>query len=132
MSKRQTCLCALCDEMCPFISAGGITCPFLLHPDNGLVSYSILVSSSIVEYGTIANFSCFSSFGLSGGEEVLFCDGDGTSLLGEWDGNVPECQRKLEHVHIRKPVLLQKVCPKKYVMQCLSLQQFNAKTFLTL
>ncbi len=66
-----------------------------MDPINGHVTYSTPILSNRVFYGTIANFSCFTGFGLFGGEENLFCDGDGTSLIGEWDGNIPTCECKL-------------------------------------
>ncbi len=46
-----------------------------------------------VRFGTMAMFSCNEGYGIDNGQDnVIHCDGDGTSLEGTWDNNVPTCE----------------------------------------
>ena len=73
-----------------FISAE-ITCQVLSSPENGLITYSPTVTSEAT-YNTTAIYSCDVGFGLSGGEDVRTCEGDGNSLDGMWSGDAPTCE----------------------------------------
>lgn len=71
---------------CLSISAA-IVCPTLSTPFNGQISFSSLLNTANVT----ATYSCDIGFGLSGGDEVLTCGGDGSSPNGEWNGTPPVC-----------------------------------------
>ena len=62
-------------------------CPALSTPVNGQISFSSLLYTANVT----ATYSCDTGFGLSGGDEVLTCGGDGSSPIGEWSGPPPVC-----------------------------------------
>ncbi len=47
------------------------------------------------EYGTVATYVCDTSYGVSGGEGVLFCGGDGSDTAGSWGTSMPTCEREL-------------------------------------
>ena len=66
-------------------------CQTLSAPENGQIGYSTSVASEAT-YGTIATYSCDLGFGLSGGEDVRTCEGDGFSLNGMWSGDTPTCE----------------------------------------
>ena len=46
------------------------------------------------DHGTTATYSCNEGFGLSGGDVVRTCGGDGRIVTGEWSGSAPSCERK--------------------------------------
>ena len=60
---------------------------------NGEVVYSTTVTLEAT-YDTTATYSCDVGFGLSGGEAVRTCEGDGNSLEGMWSGDAPTCKGK--------------------------------------
>ncbi len=68
-----------------------ITCPSLPLLDNGVIVYSA-ASSAPYEFGTTATYSCNTGYGLTGGDAVLSCDGDGDSPAGVWNGTIVTCE----------------------------------------
>ena len=60
-----------------------------MDPDHGLVT------KTGINYGSTATFSCDAGYGLIGGERVLTCGGDGTSLNGTWNSDPPSCQGRM-------------------------------------
>ena len=71
--------------------ADQITCPLLSDPDNGRVTFSTVSTTNGVDFGSTAFFNCDAGYGLTGGERVLTCGGDGTSLNGTWSSDPPSC-----------------------------------------
>ncbi len=65
-------------------------CLELITPSNGQVVYSDLTSP--YDFNTMATYVCFTGYGLSGGDEVLSCGGDGSSPNGVWSGVIPTCE----------------------------------------
>ena len=68
-----------------------ITCEDLLNPPNGDVNFSPDKTAPF-DFGTNATYSCGTGFGLSEGNAMRTCDGDGSSPIGEWDGTAPTCE----------------------------------------
>ncbi len=66
-------------------------CPLLDAPINGQVEYSADAMVA-ARFGTSAIFSCIDSYGIDNEQYNLICGGDGTSLEGVWDNEVPTCQ----------------------------------------
>ena len=65
-----------------------------MPPESGAISYSTSMSqTSTFDFGTTATFSCDSGFAVSGSAERT-CHGDGSNLIGVWDGNDPSCVGK--------------------------------------
>ena len=64
-------------------------------PTNGGVSFDSIAADGIGNYafGTVATFTCDSSFGLNGAE-TRTCGGDGSSPTGVFDGTSPTCERE--------------------------------------
>ncbi|XP_064384964.1 uncharacterized protein LOC135333878 isoform X2 [Halichondria panicea] len=67
-----------------------IMCLELITPSNGQVVYSDLTSP--YDFNTMATYVCFTGYGLSGGDEMLSCGGDGSSPNGVWSGVIPTCE----------------------------------------
>ncbi len=67
-----------------------IMCFELTTPSNGQVVYSDLTSP--YDFDTMVTYVCYTGFGLSGGDEILTCGGDGSSQIGEWSGVIPTCE----------------------------------------
>lgn len=63
----------------------GVTCGFLLSPENGQVSIFSLDSS----VGTVATYECTAGFIISGSSSRT-CEAD-----GNWSGIEPVCEREL-------------------------------------
>ena len=70
-----------------------IQCSALPELTNGTIVYASDMTAPY-DFGTTATHSCVSGFNLAG-DEVRTCDGDGSSITGEWDLNEPDCERKL-------------------------------------
>ncbi len=68
-----------------------ITCTSLPLPGNGAIVYSSATPEPY-QFGTTARYSCNTGYGLSGGDEVLSCGGDGSSPNGDWSGVIPTCE----------------------------------------
>ena len=68
-----------------------IKCLALAHPDNGRITYATDRTPNF-DYETNATYSCDFSFGLSGGDAIRTCGGDGSSPSGQWSGNAPTCE----------------------------------------
>ena len=67
-----------------------IACLALPEPENGRIEYSS-GSTGDQLFGVTAMYICESGFGLTGGERVRTCEGDGNSPVGTWTGNAPSC-----------------------------------------
>ncbi len=67
-----------------------ITCIMLPLLDNGVIDYSA-ASPAPYEFGTTARYLCNTGYGLTGGDAVLSCEGDGFSTNGTWSGAIPTC-----------------------------------------
>ncbi len=63
-------------------------CPALSSPVNGRISFS----SSIYTVNVSATYSCNDGYGLSRGDEAVYCGGDGSSPIGEWIGTPASCE----------------------------------------
>ena len=57
-----------------------------LHLLNGQITYS----SENISFNTVATLMCDSGFTLSGSENRI-CGGNGTSIIGEWNGDQTSC-----------------------------------------
>ena len=68
-----------------------IICPSPLVPMNGVVIYSHS-ASELYSFETIAEYRCEPGFGLSRGDPVRICEGDGSSPTGVWSGVAPRCE----------------------------------------
>ena len=55
-----------------------------------MINYSSDTTESY-DYGTKATYQCDSGYELTGGDTVRTCTGDGSSLVGQWNGTVPNC-----------------------------------------
>ncbi len=78
-------------------SSPAVTCPALPTVSNGQITYS-MDTSAPYEYGTVATYVCDTSYGVSGGEGVLFCGGDGSDTAGSWGTSIPTCECELHVV----------------------------------
>ena len=67
----------------------GITCPLRSPPINGQVDFS---TDSLLTHGAMATYSCDEGYGLTGGDAVIMCAGDGSDPFGSWNGAVPTCE----------------------------------------
>ena len=63
-----------------------IMCPALTDPENGMITYSTVVSFDF-EFMTTATYSCDTGYALVGGDTVRTCAGD-----REWNGTAPICE----------------------------------------
>ncbi len=79
------------------LSSPAVTCPALPTISNGQITYS-MDTSAPYEYGTVATYVCDTSYGVSGGEGVLFCGGDGSDTAGSWGTSIPTCECELHVV----------------------------------
>lgn len=76
-------------------------CLDIADPLNGQIIFSPDELAPF-NYATVATYSCEVSYGLNG-NNTRVCAGDGTSLVGVWDGEAPTCERRLavrEHYNI--------------------------------
>ncbi len=71
------------------MSSPEITCPFLSFPANGQVVFS---TGSLRTHGSLATYSCDEGYGLSGGDAMIICEGDGSTIFGAWNGAIPTCE----------------------------------------
>ncbi len=69
-----------------------ITCSILEPIVNGMIGYSPDITAPF-DYGTNATYSCNDGFFLEG-SEIINCDGDGSSVNGEWADDPPQCTGK--------------------------------------
>ncbi len=68
-------------------------CPDIADPLNGQIIF-IPDELAPFQYATVATYSCEFSYGLNG-NRTRVCAGDGSSLVGVWDGDAPTCDRTL-------------------------------------
>ncbi|XP_064387965.1 uncharacterized protein LOC135336171 isoform X3 [Halichondria panicea] len=69
-----------------------IQCPVLDSISNGDVTITPAAgSSSSLDYGAVARHSCMNGYYLDG-NVIRTCTGDGTTMLGLWDGSEPRCR----------------------------------------
>ena len=66
-----------------------ITCPPLNDPTNGTVTYN--VESDHLEFGKQAIYNCSTGFALVG-NTTRTCTGDGSSITGFFEGEIPTCE----------------------------------------
>ena len=66
-----------------------MTCSDIADPANGQIVFSPDQTAPFT-YGTLASFSCFTSYGLDG-ETTRHCGGNGSSVNGVWSGSNPTC-----------------------------------------
>ena len=66
-----------------------IVCQELGPLDDGSVTYSVAEGDPLV-FGTRATYSCDMGYSLMG-EEIRTCGGNGSSVVGEWNGTEPTC-----------------------------------------
>ncbi len=76
------------------LSSPAVTCPALPTVGNGQIIYSMDTPAPYA-YSTVATYVCDTSYGVSGGEGVLFCGGDGSDTAGSWGTSMPTCEREL-------------------------------------
>lgn len=67
-----------------------ITCS-LQSPPNGNISFSESINGSY-PFGATASYSCITGYSLVPSPTVRTCKGDGTTVIGEFNGNEPLCQ----------------------------------------
>ena len=68
-------------------------CPDIADPEYGQIIFSPDQIAPF-SYGTVANFSCVSGYGLNGGAKQI-CGGNGSSTDGVWSGSSPTCNCEL-------------------------------------
>ncbi len=66
-----------------------ITCATLDPIADGVITYNPDTTDPF-DFGTNATYSCNEWFFLEG-NDISTCDGDGTSVNGEWDVTAPQC-----------------------------------------
>lgn len=66
-----------------------ISCPTLPPIANGMISYSPNMNSRY-DFGTTATYECNVGFFLEG-TPTRACTGDGSGIIGSWEGNAPRC-----------------------------------------
>ncbi len=75
-----------------FFSATAITCPPIFNSLDGSVSYSnVPGQSNSYTFNVMATYSCDTGFSLLG-DNTRTCTGDGSSIIGAFDGEVPTCE----------------------------------------
>ena len=70
-----------------------IVCEALELLEDGSVTYSVGEGDPLV-FGTIATYFCDIGYSLMG-EEKRTCEGNGSSVTGEWNGTEPTCLGRL-------------------------------------
>ncbi len=73
-----------------------IVCPALPLPIDGQISFS----ASSYTVNVTATYSCNTGYGLTGGDAVLPCEGDGSSTTGAWIGTPASCEGMKRSVHV--------------------------------
>ncbi len=68
-------------------------CPDIVDPLNGQIIFSPDELAPF-RYETVATYSCEVSYGVNGDKNRM-CTGNGSSLVGVWDGEAPICDRTL-------------------------------------
>lgn len=70
------------------------TCAAVMDPESGSVVYDTTADGSgNYPIGTVATYTCNIGNGLNGMASRT-CVGDGSSTVGDFDGNAPTCERK--------------------------------------
>ena len=74
------------------LSLSVIQCPRLSAPDNGNVQMTAPpgIGATPQDYGAVARYTCNYGHYLDG-DQIRNCVGDGTSIVGYWDGSEPSC-----------------------------------------
>ena len=78
-----------------------ITCPALELPTN----MASIDCSNGVDYGTECIFTCEVGYGLVG-SAVLTCQGDGSSINGDYDVSAPSCEGMTNYILNTPPLYL--------------------------
>ena len=68
-------------------------CDFIPDPDNGRVTFSPDATPPF-DFETRATYICNSGYGISGGNVLRTCRGDGLTANGTWTGTAPFCGGK--------------------------------------
>jgi len=71
-----------------YMYLAAIVCEDLLAPVNGRIVYS----STFLDYSTLATYICDTGYGISSGNVIRTCSGDGLTPDGTWTGVPPSCQ----------------------------------------
>ena len=87
------------------VSTLAIACEDLPDPSNGEINFS-LDKTAPFEFETTATYSCDPGFGISGGDPVRTCGGDGSSPSGEWTGNASTCEGQFSIIACPRDVLV--------------------------
>ncbi len=82
-----------------------ITCEDIPDPVNGQITH-VPDAHAPFEYGNEARYSCYVDgenrigYGLTGGNHTRVCSGDGSSVMGQWTGTAPTCERELGFITV--------------------------------
>ncbi len=72
-----------------------IFCPSLTSPVNGSVTYPFTANGNgSYPFNSVATYSCDTGFSLVGNSNRT-CIGDGSSVIGAFNGVAPTCQGKI-------------------------------------
>ncbi|XP_064395137.1 E-selectin-like [Halichondria panicea] len=86
------------DGEAPFCE--GITCHLMTSPNNGTISYNTTSNTfSIIHFNETATYKCDPGFSLIGNNSRT-CTGDGSSIIGAFDGKTPSCERESMHAFV--------------------------------
>jgi len=71
-------------------------CSFFLQPLL-VMKYRVLqIMNGQYSFGTSVSYDCEAGFGLNPGPTVRTCFGDGSTIVGQFDGEAPTCDGKLD------------------------------------
>ena len=65
-------------------------CLHLPDPEYGQIFYEPDMIAPF-ELDSTAYYLCIPGFGLTEGDPLRTCEGDGTNVVGEWSGMAPDC-----------------------------------------
>ena len=68
-------------------------CPHIADPTYGQIVFA-LDDEAPFDLATTATYSCYSGYGLMGGDTVRTCEESGGSVIGAWSGIAPSCGGK--------------------------------------
>ena len=71
-------------------SHSAILCLHLADPVYGQIFYESDIVAPF-DLNTTAYYLCIPGFSLTEGDPLRTCEGDGTSVVGEWSGMAPDC-----------------------------------------
>ncbi len=111
-----------------------ITCEDIPDPVNGQITH-VPDTHAPFEYGNEARYSCYVDgenrigYGLTGGNHTRVCSGDGSSVMGQWTGTAPTCER--EDLLLSQIIYfgMQVLCVRAWVL--LKMEEFHLRTTIS-